>query len=149
MNILNDKNRTGVFYPLQTFLKTAEADFSGIPICVEATNTEDTQLLLELGKEISESVQEINSEQRAAIHVAAVYVNNFVNYLFQIGETIMEENQMDFSMLHPLIEKTVQNALRESPKHLRSEEHTSELQSRGHLVCRLLLEKKNQEHSTS
>src|SRR5690625_7729774 len=29
-----------------------------------------------------------------------------------------------------------------SPKP-RSEEHTSELQSRGHLVCRLLLEKKN------
>src|SRR5690625_5705968 len=27
----------------------------------------------------------------------------------------------------------------------RSEEHTSELQSRGHLVCRLLLEKKNPE----
>src|SRR5690625_6348120 len=27
--------------------------------------------------------------------------------------------------------------------HHRSEEHTSELQSRGHLVCRLLLEKKN------
>src|SRR5690625_5786930 len=30
----------------------------------------------------------------------------------------------------------------------RSEEHTSELQSRGHLVCRLLLEKKNQRHLT-
>src|SRR5207253_4806775 len=29
----------------------------------------------------------------------------------------------------------------------RSEEHTSELQSRGHLVCRLLLEKKNNIHS--
>src|SRR5207253_10234328 len=29
-----------------------------------------------------------------------------------------------------------------SPRHARSEEHTSELQSRGHLVCRLLLEKK-------
>src|SRR5690625_6853370 len=28
-------------------------------------------------------------------------------------------------------------------EHRRSEEHTSELQSRGHLVCRLLLEKKN------
>src|SRR5690625_2349092 len=28
----------------------------------------------------------------------------------------------------------------------RSEEHTSELQSRGHLVCRLLLEKKNNKH---
>src|SRR5690554_7626561 len=29
---------------------------------------------------------------------------------------------------------------------LRSEEHTSELQSRPHLVCRLLLEKKNKKH---
>src|SRR5690625_6611092 len=28
----------------------------------------------------------------------------------------------------------------------RSEEHTSELQSRGHLVCRLLLDKKNSQH---
>src|SRR5207253_8545749 len=28
---------------------------------------------------------------------------------------------------------------------VRSEEHTSELQSRGHLVCRLLLEKKNKQ----
>src|SRR5437870_10090559 len=30
-----------------------------------------------------------------------------------------------------------------APWHRRSEEHTSELQSRGQLVCRLLLEKKN------
>src|SRR5215510_15672375 len=32
-----------------------------------------------------------------------------------------------------------------SPTASRSEEHTSELQSRGHLVCRLLLEKKKNE----
>src|SRR5207253_6239278 len=31
---------------------------------------------------------------------------------------------------------------------IRSEEHTSELQSRGHLVCRLLLEKKNNIQNT-
>src|SRR5207253_8945177 len=33
-------------------------------------------------------------------------------------------------------------ARRRIPRKARSEEHTSELQSRGHLVCRLLLEKK-------
>src|SRR5439155_23003137 len=32
--------------------------------------------------------------------------------------------------------------------HHRSEEHTSELQSRGHLVCRLLLEKKKKKEKT-
>src|SRR5437870_6644494 len=36
------------------------------------------------------------------------------------------------------------NALQEGAAE-RSEEHTSELQSRGHLVCRLLLEKKNED----
>src|SRR5258708_31350963 len=36
-----------------------------------------------------------------------------------------------------------------SARILRSEEHTSELQSPDHLVCRLLLEKKNKVHHTS
>src|SRR5207244_11343847 len=35
------------------------------------------------------------------------------------------------------------------PRRPRSEEHTSELQSPDHLVCRLLLEKKNKEHNNS
>src|SRR5439155_18373057 len=34
------------------------------------------------------------------------------------------------------------------PPRQRSEEHTSELQSRGHLVCRLLLEKKKKRTAT-
>src|SRR5436305_10779054 len=34
-------------------------------------------------------------------------------------------------------------------QHWRSEEHTSELQSRPHLVCRLLLEKKKKKHNSS
>src|SRR2546422_9770181 len=42
---------------------------------------------------------------------------------------------------HPLREVDARKALKQLP---RSEEHTSELQSRLHLVCRLLLEKKKQ-----
>src|SRR5690625_6906177 len=48
-----------------------------------------------------------------------------------------------FSSLIPVFEKHpkyMENGI------LRSEEHTSELQSRGHLVCRLLLEKKQPCH---
>src|SRR5690554_7523688 len=43
------------------------------------------------------------------------------------------------------------SALRTAPRMVRSEEHTSELQSRPHLVCRLLLEKKKikQDHYTA
>src|SRR5207253_6566942 len=41
------------------------------------------------------------------------------------------------------VEKT--GELKWSGTYRRSEEHTSELQSRGHLVCRLLLEKKKKQ----
>src|SRR5258708_9594351 len=40
------------------------------------------------------------------------------------------------------------DAVAQKPDHMRSEEHTSELQSPDHLVCRLLLEKKKNEHNT-
>src|SRR5437870_8650873 len=43
----------------------------------------------------------------------------------------------------PRLEGEVAPARIKPECHGRSEEHTSELQSRGHLVCRLLLEKKN------
>src|SRR5258708_12013330 len=39
------------------------------------------------------------------------------------------------------------NPVMEDHRDLRSEEHTSELQSPDHLVCRLLLEKKKKKHS--
>src|SRR5438270_6205952 len=44
--------------------------------------------------------------------------------------------------LHALVDRD--QGAQEADKHLRSEEHTSELQSQSNLVCRLLLEKKNE-----
>src|SRR2546430_12923504 len=46
----------------------------------------------------------------------------------------------------PEWESTVFHAARRVPCEVRSEEHTSELQSQSNLVCRLLLEKKNTVH---
>src|SRR5947209_16171763 len=42
-----------------------------------------------------------------------------------------------------LPERTIRHPRQRHPARPRSEEHTSELQSRQYLVCRLLLEKKN------
>src|SRR3712207_7989701 len=46
------------------------------------------------------------------------------------------------------VERVIQD-LREASAALRSEEHTSELQSRQYLVCRLLLEKKKQRRAVN
>ena len=106
MDALSDRNRKGVFYPLQTFSKNREVNFNNIPICVEATEPRDLKLLMNLGKSLSEKVVEVNSEERSKLHLAAVFVNNFVNHLYAIGDDILSNNELSFDLLHPLIEET-------------------------------------------
>ena len=113
---LNSKNRRAVFYPLQTFTKDKPVDFSQIPICIESENATDYQLLNTIGKTISDVVFAINSEQRKALHIAAVYVNNFVNYLYQIGNEICIENNVSFEILKPLILETANKIVTLSPE---------------------------------
>ena len=116
ISVLHDKNRKGVFYPLQTFTKGKEIDFAPIPICLEAENESDYQLLEKLGNCISQKVVRISSEQRKSLHVAAVFVCNFVNHLYQIGNEICEENNVPFEVLHPLIQETAHKIMELSPK---------------------------------
>ncbi|GGA85393.1 hypothetical protein GCM10008015_27670 [Flavobacterium palustre] len=107
LNVLHDNNRKGVFYPLQTFSKGKTVDFTTIPICLETENPTDYQVLDKIAKSISEKVYAINSQQRKALHVAAVFVNNFTNHLYSIGNEICQENQIPFDILKPLIQETV------------------------------------------
>ncbi|MGG7034184.1 MAG: Rossmann-like and DUF2520 domain-containing protein [Flavobacterium sp.] len=116
MNALDDKNRKGVFYPLQTFSKNKEIDFSVIPINLESQNSEDYTLLEKLAHQLSEKVFPVNSEQRKALHVSAVFVCNFVNHLYQIGNEICDEHQLPFEILLPLIQETAQKVKELSPE---------------------------------
>src|SRR5690606_7454254 len=85
MDILSDKNRKGVFYPLQTFSKNKKVNFKEIPICLETESPKDLELLKKAANLISNKVVEIDSDKRKTLHVSAVFVSNFVNYLYGIG----------------------------------------------------------------
>jgi len=106
MEALKSNSNTGVFYPLQSFSKNKEVNFKTIPLCIETKQREDLTLLTTLAKAISDSVYSINSEQRKSIHLAAVFVNNFVNHLYQIGNEICDKNNVPFEILAPLIQET-------------------------------------------
>lgn len=116
IDVLKNFQNHGVFYPLQTFSKNKKVDFSQIPICLETNSSSNTQLAQELALEISGKVFEISSEQRKTLHVAAVFVSNFVNFLYTEGESICKENRVPFEILHPLILETAQKAVNISPK---------------------------------
>lgn len=116
LKTLSDKNRRGVFYPLQTFSKHREVNFTDIPIFIEAENAKDLELLRKLGNSISTAVEEISSEKRKKLHLAAVFVNNFVNYLYQMGADILAKENISFDALKPLIMETAAKITDLSPQ---------------------------------
>jgi predicted short-subunit dehydrogenase-like oxidoreductase (DUF2520 family) len=116
LNVLNSKNRKAVFYPLQTFSKTKKLNFKEIPICIEAQNSRDYSIIEYVAESISNNVQKIDSKQRKALHVAAVFVCNFTNHLYQVGNEICNENNINFEILKPLIQETANKILLLSPK---------------------------------
>jgi len=103
---LKRKNNRGVFYPLQTFSKDSQINFKEIPICIEIEHKSDLEVLRNLAKAIGSTNYKVNSEQRAALHLAAIFVNNFVNQLYRIGHEITESKSVEFNILKPLIKET-------------------------------------------
>lgn len=103
---LSNENRKAVFYPLQTLSKNKDINFKEVPLCLEAENESDLELLKKVATAISDKVFEINSEQRKSLHVSAVFVSNFVNHLYHIGNEICNEHNVPFDILKPLIMET-------------------------------------------
>lgn len=112
---LDNKNRRGIFYPLQTFTKNKAVDFSQIPICLESETETDFELLEKVAQSISNNAFKSNEKQRKALHISAVFVNNFVNEMYRIGNEICEENKVPFEILKPLILETVNKVMTLSP----------------------------------
>lgn len=104
--VLKGNYRKGVFYPLQTFTQKKVLRYEEIPFFIEAENQADENALVQLAKRISNEVHCIDSEQRLKIHMAGVWTSNFVNHLYQIGQSICEENGIPFDVLRPLIKET-------------------------------------------
>jgi predicted short-subunit dehydrogenase-like oxidoreductase (DUF2520 family) len=100
---------------LQTFSKAKPLDFSQIPIALEAENESDYTVLETVANAISTQVHHINSEQRKALHIAAVFVCNFTNHLYKIGNDICIENNLSFDLLKPLILETADKIITLSP----------------------------------
>ncbi len=107
LDSLSDCKNRGVLYPLQTFTKGVKINFRKIPICIEARQKKDLKTLQFIAETISEFVYEISSEQRSYLHLSAVFVNNFTNFMFTIGYELCKENNLPFDILKPLINETV------------------------------------------
>jgi len=108
-------NRTGVFYPLQTFTRGKRVQFDSIPLFVEGSSTEVAMLLLKMGAKLNCDVFELDSKKRFLLHLSAVITNNLTNHLQSISEDILTEIGLDFSVMGPLLQESLEKVLTIGP----------------------------------
>lgn len=109
--------RRGVLYPMQTFSKDKEVDFSVIPCFVESSDESSLASIKKLSYTISDTVYELDSENRKYLHLAAVFCCNFANHCFSLGAALLKEHgDIPFSVMLPLIDETAAKLYSMSPQ---------------------------------
>ena len=115
MNILSKYKNHGVIYPLQTFSKNKKIQFTNIPLIIEANSKIVLDKLRKVCSILSEKVIDSNSIQRTLIHISAIFTNNFSNYMNILAKEILKSNNIDSSILNPLINETANKLNHLSP----------------------------------
>jgi predicted short-subunit dehydrogenase-like oxidoreductase (DUF2520 family) len=113
---LSGNYRKSVFYPLQTFSKSKNLDYSKIPFFIDAENENDEEILKNLVSKISKNVMLANDEKRKYIHLTAVFACNFVNHLYARAKEISDSQGIPFDYFLPLIDETTQKIHELEPK---------------------------------
>ena len=115
----------GVLYPYQSISNAEKVEiieenyyvmsYDFAPICVEGSNPEFEEILFNLSKAIFQNVYKVKEKQRFAMHLAAVFANNFTNAMYGIAYNIFKENNLDWSLIYPLLENTLEKAKNKDP----------------------------------
>jgi predicted short-subunit dehydrogenase-like oxidoreductase (DUF2520 family) len=112
----SDLKHTGVFYPLQTFSEGRKLDFSGIHIFIESDDRDTSVILKNIADKLKSQSHFIKTENRQLLHVAAVFVNNFTNFMLISGKEIASKAGFTFEVLKPLIVETISKAFEIGPE---------------------------------
>jgi predicted short-subunit dehydrogenase-like oxidoreductase (DUF2520 family) len=117
----------GVLYPYQTITQKAESrkekgekklktfGHLEVPICIESSDLNFEKDLIRWTNSIFTTVHKINEPQRFAMHLAAVFACNFTNAMYGIAHNIFKENNLDWSLILPLLENTLEKVKHNNP----------------------------------
>ena len=111
----NVSNHYGVFYPLQT-LRQEISTLPDAPIFFDGNDETARKILESLALSVAPGhVKQAGDAERFKMHVAAVFVNNFVNHLYVLAEDYCKKEGIDFNELLPLIKETADRIKSISP----------------------------------
>lgn len=120
IDVLQKHARAGVFYPLQSLSKNATIAMEFIPVLLETNHPEDLHKLETLAQTCGSKTLEVNSENRQVVHMAAVFANNFSNYLYVVAEQILQTKGVSIDILKPLILETAKKVQDHQPSEMQT-----------------------------
>ena len=106
----------GVLYPMQTFSKQREVDFSIIPCFIEANDEFALKQIEGLAGQISHRVFQLSSEDRKYLHLSAVFACNFANHCYAASQELLQQHGIPFDVMLPLIDETAAKVHGMTPK---------------------------------
>lgn len=101
------RKRCGVLYPMQSFSKSQPATMSEVHIFIEGSDTAATHEIKEMASLLTPHVHKATSAEREKMHIAAVFACNFANHMFTLSSEVLDEAQLPFEAMMPLIKNTV------------------------------------------
>ena len=99
--------RHGVLWSPQTFVRDIAMDYRRLPLCIEGSSPETEADIEALAALISPCLYHLDHEQRRRVHLASVWVSNFVNALNATAHDLMVADGLDPDMLRPIAEQTL------------------------------------------
>lgn len=112
---LNRIERYGVFYLPYTMSKDRDNSFDEVPLLIYANSPDDLIRLHGFSSQLSAKVEYCDDEQRRMIHLAAVFVSNFTNVMLGIGDKILKDNNLNLSIMEPLVMEMMKKSFEISP----------------------------------
>lgn len=106
LDVLSKFKNHGVIYPPQSISKEIDLDIQAIPFGIEANTEKSLAQLFSMLRPLAPKTFACNTKQRLALHIAAVFANNFPNALFQMANELLEHEQLNFDLIRPIILET-------------------------------------------
>ncbi len=107
IDLLNIHAQYGVIWPIQSFSNGTFNSLKEIPVLIEANSLTSEMELRKIANKLSNTVLVVSENERKLYHLAATFVNNFSNHLYTNAAKLLQNNNLNFELMLPILKETV------------------------------------------
>ncbi len=109
LDTIDSHKNHGILYPLYSFFNKEETSLKDVPFLIESNSEKSTNKLKRIANLLSGTVYEIDAEHKQQLHLAAVFANNFSNFMMTNAMDLLNQKSINKNILLPIIKQSCAN----------------------------------------